>query len=81
MSENAKYGKSWFICSLAISKHTRASRISKFQICMCVYVFDEIIQDYQCVFWLNRLVTDQIFYIWQMLLKKWSVMVQGISYL
>jgi hypothetical protein len=32
---------------------------------------DEIIGHHQCVFWHNRSTTDQIFYIWQILEKKW----------
>jgi hypothetical protein len=33
---------------------------------------DEIIGDHQCGFWHNRSMTDQIFYIWQILEKKWE---------
>jgi hypothetical protein len=33
---------------------------------------DEIIGDYQCGFWCNRSMTDRIFYIWQILEKKWE---------
>jgi hypothetical protein len=33
---------------------------------------DEIIGDNQCGFQCNRLMTDQIFYIWQILKKKWE---------
>jgi sorting nexin-29 len=33
---------------------------------------DEIIGDHQCGFQHNRSTTDQIFYIWQILEKKWE---------
>jgi hypothetical protein len=33
---------------------------------------DEIIGDHQCGFWCNRSMIDQIFYIWQILEKKWD---------
>jgi sorting nexin-29 len=33
---------------------------------------DEIIGYHQCGFWRNRSTTDQIFYIWQILEKKWE---------
>jgi sorting nexin-29 len=33
---------------------------------------DEIIGDHQCRFWHKRSMTDQIFYIWQILEKKWE---------
>jgi hypothetical protein len=33
---------------------------------------DEIIGDHQCGFWRNRSTTDQIFYIRQILEKKWE---------
>jgi hypothetical protein len=33
---------------------------------------DEIIGDHQCGFWHNWSMTDQIFYIWQILEKKWE---------
>jgi hypothetical protein len=33
---------------------------------------DEIIGDHQCGFWHNRSMTDQIFYVWQILEKKWE---------
>jgi hypothetical protein len=33
---------------------------------------DEIIGDHQCGFQRNRSVTDQFFYIWQILEKKWE---------
>jgi hypothetical protein len=33
---------------------------------------DEISGDHQCGFWCNRSTTDQIFYIWQILEKKWE---------
>jgi hypothetical protein len=33
---------------------------------------DEIIADQQCGFWHNRSMIDQIFYIWQILEKKWE---------
>jgi hypothetical protein len=33
---------------------------------------DEITGDHQCGFWHNRSTTDQIFYIWQILEKKWE---------
>jgi hypothetical protein len=33
---------------------------------------DEIIGDHQCGFWHNRSTTDQFFYIWQILGKKWQ---------
>jgi hypothetical protein len=35
---------------------------------------DEIIGDHQCGFWCNRSMTDQIFYTWQILEKKRSIM-------
>jgi hypothetical protein len=33
---------------------------------------DEIIGHHQCGFWHNRSMTDQIFYMWQILEKKWE---------
>jgi hypothetical protein len=33
---------------------------------------DEIIEDNQCGFWHSRSMTDQIFYIWQLLENKWK---------
>jgi hypothetical protein len=33
---------------------------------------DEITGDHQCGFWHNRSKTDQIFYIWQIMEKKWE---------
>jgi hypothetical protein len=42
---------------------------------------DEIIGDHQCGFWQNKSTADQIFYIWQILEKNGSILVQFISYL
>jgi hypothetical protein len=40
-----------------------------------------LLSRHQCGFQCNRSMTDQIFYIWQMLVKNWSIMVWHISYL
>jgi hypothetical protein len=42
---------------------------------------DEIIGDHQCGFRRNRSMTDQIFYVRQILEKSGSIIVQYISYL
>jgi hypothetical protein len=42
---------------------------------------DEIIRDHQCGFRHNISMTDQIFYIWQILEKNGSIIAQYISYL
>jgi hypothetical protein len=42
---------------------------------------DEIVGDYQCGFWRKKSMTDQIFYIRQVLEKNGSIMAQYISYI
>jgi hypothetical protein len=49
---------------------TSYKTLSNILLCRLIPYADEIIGDHQCVFRCNRSMTDQIFYIWQILEKK-----------
>jgi hypothetical protein len=57
----------WIISLLSTSYRILSSIFAR----LTLYA-DEIIGDHQCGFWRNRSTTDQIFYIWQILEKKWE---------
>jgi hypothetical protein len=46
--------------------------LSNFLVSRLIPYADEIIVEHQCEFWRNRLTTDQITYIRQILEKKWE---------
>jgi hypothetical protein len=54
--------------SLLPTSYKILSNILLARLIACAY---EIIGDHQSEFWHNRSTTDQIFYIWQILEKKW----------
>jgi hypothetical protein len=57
-------GTSWLSTSYKILSNILLARLTPYA--------DEIIGDHQCGFQCNRSMTNQVFYVWQILEKKWE---------